>query len=54
MMRDDLFRLQLAFALFAGALLWVGLMPDEPVTAMLDSAGAAAMAGLFQMLTTRS
>src|SRR4051794_6530778 len=27
LMRDDLFRLQLAVALFAGSLLWVGLMP---------------------------
>ena len=53
-MRNDVFRLQLAVALLAGALLWVGLMPDEPVTAMLDSAGAAALAGLFQMLTTRT
>jgi len=53
-MRDVLLRLQLAVALFVGALLWVGLMPDEPVTAMLDSAGAAAIAGLFVTLTSKT
>ena len=50
---EDLFHLKFAIALFAGALLWVGVMPDEPMTAMLASAGAAAAADLLQILTSR-
>ena len=50
---DYLFHLKFAVVLAAGALLWVGLMPDEPTTAMLASAGSATAAGLFQILASR-
>jgi len=48
---SDFFRLQFVITLCAGALLRVGLRPDDHTGAMLDSTASAA--GLFRLLTTR-